>query len=271
MHEIGEALTEPPFAATDFSVRDYYGTMNHNAKAVYQHYFGWWDGVPANYYRLPPEQQSKRYVEFMGGAEAALHKAVGAFQAGDYRWAATVFNDLVFADATNAEARSWLAATYEQIGFQAESGAWRNVYLTAAMELRRYASRDSQGLSPQNLAMLQAVPTALLFDSLAVRFDPARFKHAPAVLQFLFPDRDEAMSVDVTGTVAFPRQGRDPDAAITLELERSALDRLVVGQASLQDLVAKQEVKILDGDEALAEACFGALDRFSRNFNVVTP
>jgi len=227
--------------------------------------------VPANYYRLPPEQQSKRYVEFMGGAEAALRKAVSAFQAGDYRWAATVFNDLVFADPANAEARSWLAATYEQIGFQAESGAWRNVYLTAAMELRRDASRDSQGLSPQNLAMVQAVPTTLLFDSLAVRFDPARFKHPPAVLQFLFPDREEAVSVDITGAVAFPRQGRDPDAALTLELNRSTLDRLVVGQTSLQDLVAKQEVKILDGDKTLAEAYFGALDRFSRSFNVVTP
>ncbi|HMM77432.1 MAG TPA: alkyl sulfatase dimerization domain-containing protein [Gammaproteobacteria bacterium] len=271
MHEIAEDLAEPPFAATDFSVRDYYGTTNHNAKAVYQYYFGWWDGVPANYHRLPPEQQSKRYVEFMGGADVALLKAIGAFEAGDYRWAATVLNDLVFADPENAKARSWLAAAYEQMGFQAESGIWRNIYLTAAMELRRGASRDSQGLSSQNLAMVQALPTALLFDSLAVRFNPARFKHEPIVLQFLFPDRNEAMSVDITDAVAFPRPGRNPKAGTTVRLSRSSLDQIVVGQASLQDLMAKQAVKIVDGDRASIEAYFAALDRFSRDFNIVTP
>ena len=29
-------------------VRGYYGTVNHNAKAVYQRYLGWFDGNPAN-------------------------------------------------------------------------------------------------------------------------------------------------------------------------------------------------------------------------------
>lgn len=271
MHEIAEDLAEPSFAAADFAVRDYYGTMNHNAKAVYQHYFGWWDGVPANYHPLPPEDEAKHYVDSMGGSDAVMRKAINAFEAGNYRWAATVFNDLVFADPENAKAKAWLAASYEQMGFQAESGAWRNYYLTAAMELRRDVPRHSQGASSQNLAFLPAVPTMLLFDSLAVRFDPARFHHAPVVLQFLFPDRNETVNVDITEAVAFPRQGRDPKAAVTVELNRPVLDQLAAGQATLQQLIARQDVKVLDGSDVPLKAFFMALDSFSGNFNVVTP
>ena len=36
-----------------------------------------------------------RYVEFMGGAEAILHKASESMQRGEYRWVAEVLNHLV--------------------------------------------------------------------------------------------------------------------------------------------------------------------------------
>src|SRR5690606_14243316 len=41
MREIAEEIGEPAFMREDFSVRGYYGTLNHNSKAVYQRYFGW--------------------------------------------------------------------------------------------------------------------------------------------------------------------------------------------------------------------------------------
>ena len=52
MVEAAEAVEEPAFQGADFTTRGYYGTLNHNAKAVYQHYFGWWGGVPAEYNRF---------------------------------------------------------------------------------------------------------------------------------------------------------------------------------------------------------------------------
>ena len=36
-----------------------------------------------------------------------------------------------------AEAKALLAAAYDQLGYQAESGPWRDVYLTGALELRQ--------------------------------------------------------------------------------------------------------------------------------------
>ena len=60
---------------TSSSTRDYYGTVNHNAKAVYQRYLGWFDGNPANLHPLPPVEAGRRYVELTGGADEVLRKA----------------------------------------------------------------------------------------------------------------------------------------------------------------------------------------------------
>lgn len=269
MHTIAERLEDPPFAREDFSVRDYYGTLNHNSKAVFQHYFGWWDGVPANYHPLPPVEQATRYVQFMGGPESALNQAIESFEAGEYRWAATVFNHLVFADPRNEAARAWLAASYEQLGFQAESGAWRNYYLTAAHELRHGVPRDIE-ISVGSLEFLRAVPTPDLFDALSVRFDPARYEHEPAELLFLFPDRDEAMTVDITRAVAFPRRGRTARPAATVEMDRSLFDLLLLGEAELPPLLEAGRVQVI-GDGRVVAAFLAALDQFDYWFDVVTP
>ncbi|MEL7113636.1 MAG: alkyl sulfatase dimerization domain-containing protein, partial [Pseudomonadota bacterium] len=178
MIEAAEAVEEPAFQGEDFTTRGYYGTLNHNAKAVYQHYFGWWGGVPADYYRLPHEASATRYVEAMGGTAAVLELGQEAFSSGDYRWAAEVFNHVVFADPDNQEARDWLSATYEQLGFQSESGAWRSYYLTGAAELRRGLPNvgDPRLGNPD---FLKAIPSLDLFDALAARFNPAKMDRDP--------------------------------------------------------------------------------------------
>lgn len=268
LHEIAEQLVEPHFSAKDFGTRGYYGTLNHNSKAVYQNYFGWWDGVPANYHQHPPEAAATRYVELMGGAEEGLRKGITAFESGDYRWAATVFNHLVFADADNRPAQEWLAAAYEQMGFQAESGAWRNYYLTAAMELR-----DGLPETPQTLddpAFLQGVPTAALLDALVARYNPAKLSRDPFTVQFVFPDREEQFHVQVNPAVAFPRSGMAPAATAQLSLDRSDFDRLLMRRVELPELLQGGRAELV-GDGTAIGAFFGALDQFEYWFNVATP
>lgn len=267
-HEIAEALTEPYFAATDFGTRDYYGTLNHNAKAVYQNYFGWWDGVPANYHPHPPEAAATRYVELMGGAEEGLRKGIKAFESGDYRWAATVFNHLVFADAGNRPAQEWLAAAYEQMGFQAESGAWRNYYLTAAMELRD--GLPEIPLTFDDPEFLQGVPTPALLDALVARYNPAKLRREAFVIQFLFPDREEQFHIDINPAVAFPRSGMAPAATAQLTLGRGDFDRLLLRQVELPALLQSGQAQLV-GDGTAIGAFFAALDQFEYWFNVVTP
>jgi len=268
--EIAGQLREPAFMQQEFSTRGYYGTLHHNSKAVYQRYFGWWDGVPANLHALPPEQAGGKYVEFMGGAEAVLAKARQSFAAGDYRWSATVLNHLVFAEPDNAPARDWLAASYEQLGFQAESAIWRNYYLVAARELR-HGLPGAGAVQLGNPEFLRAVPTAMLFDSLSVRFNPGKAGDAAYALNFEFPERNERICVLVGNGVAVPRMGcRVEDAAATVTMNRITLDEVLLGQATFAERVTDGSIRI-SGARASVESHIAALDQFPYWFNVVTP
>ncbi len=269
MVEIAEKLPEPDFASQDFGVRGYYGTLNHNSKAVYQYYFGWWDGVPANYHRLPPADESKKYVEFMGGSEAVLEKSIASFNEGEFRWAATALNHLVFAEPENEQARAWLAAAYEQMGFQAESGAWRNYYLAGAAELRNGVP-DTGEIRTANPELLKAVPTEKLFDAMAVRFNPEKMERDPYTVQFEFPDRNEVISVEVSKSVAFPRPvaAENPNATVTMD--RTTFDLILAGDANFLTQVAQGNASVT-GNPLAARAFMNSLDQFPFWFNVVTP
>src|SRR5205814_4710587 len=101
-------------------------TINHNVKATYVKYLGWFDGNPANLYPLPPADSAKRCLEFMGGADEVIPKARAAYDRGVYRWVAEVVNHVVFAEPDNTAARELQAAALEQLGYQSEAGTWRN-------------------------------------------------------------------------------------------------------------------------------------------------
>ena len=135
--EVAAMLTLPEKLEKVWYTRPYYGTLAHNAKAVYQKYLGWYDANPVNLNPLPPSDTAKKLVEYLGSTDAVLRKARKDFEKGDYQWVAQITKELVFADPSNQKARNLCADALEQLGYQAESGAWRNAYLMGAAELRK--------------------------------------------------------------------------------------------------------------------------------------
>lgn len=267
--EIAEEVGEPSFAKSDFSTRGYYGTYNHNAKAVFQYYFGWWDGVPANYNRHVPTEEAKRYVAAMGGDKKALDVGIKAFDAGDFRWSSTVFNHIVFADPANELAKKWLAASYEQQGFQAEAGTWRNVFLQAAHELRNGVPKPR--LDVAGAGVIRAVPTANLMDALAARFNPAKSERPNTTVQLVFTDRNETVALHVGESVLFPSMGQKLDKpTATMTTTRATFDGLILRTIDIGEAIQSGALKF-DGDPTVIGAMFGALDQAEMTFNIVTP
>ncbi|EBK2343734.1 MBL fold metallo-hydrolase, partial [Salmonella enterica subsp. enterica serovar Enteritidis] len=166
--EIAEDITLPTSLSQEFYNREYYGTVKHNARAVYQGYLGWYDGNPAHLDPLPDPQRATAYVDLAGGSNNVLLKAQKAFDEGNYRWAAELLNHLVSVEPKNIVARELLARSYDQLGYQAESGPWRDVYLTGALELRQGTSNTSVNLAATKDLLLQT-PVSNFFDTLAVR------------------------------------------------------------------------------------------------------
>jgi len=143
--EIAERLQLPSSLANQWANHEYYGTVRHNAKAIYRKYLGWYDDNPANLDPLPPVEAAKKYVAYMGGADTVIRRAREDFRKGEYRFVAEVANQLVFADPTNQEARDLAADAYEQLGYLAESATWRSAYLYGAYELRHGAAKVGRG------------------------------------------------------------------------------------------------------------------------------
>ena len=201
MIELAEMLVLPKSLAYEWYNRGYYGTVNHDSKAVYQRYMGWYDANPATLHALPPVEASRKYVEYMGGARAVLDRAHGAFAAGDYRWVAQVVNHVIFAapessdptppDPVTLEAKLLQADALEQMGYQAESGPWRNVYLMGAHELRHGVSPliTSQ---PLNQDVMTAMTLDQYFDYVGLRFNAPKAQvqdlAQPLTINWIFTD-----------------------------------------------------------------------------------
>ncbi len=270
LHELADVTPEAPGQAANFGARGYYGTVNHDMKAVYQRYFGWWDGNPANFNPLPPEQSAPKYVALAGGADKLLAAGKAAVAAGDYRWAAELLNKLVFAQPDNKAARAALASAYDQMGYQAESGAWRNYYLAAAASLRGTAV-ESQSGNGQSRSFVSAIPTAVFFDALATRFDAAKGSAVKGTFQFVLPDSKEAVAIVVGGGVEVPRYGMtDPAPTATIIMNRATLDDVMLGQAQFPALLQSGAIRI-DGDRAAFLSWFALHPPADPRFNVVVP
>ena len=268
--EIAEEIALPPTLASEWYTRDYYGTLNHNAKAVYQRYLGWFDGNPAHLHPLPPVEAAKRYVDYMGGPLSLLRKARDSYDKGEYRWVAEVVNHLVFADPSNADARHLQADALEQLGYQAESGPWRGFYLTAAMELR-YPRPASPTPRPGSSGQIKTLPADLLLDSLSVRLNGPKAGARRFAFNLSFTDTGESFLLSVENAVlhhAKHKKSDKPDAEVTIT--RVAFAELVLGEKQLDDLVAAKVASVAGDARALADFV-GLLDVFDFWFEIVMP
>lgn len=269
--EIAEQLELPPQLSAQFANRGYYGTLRHNAKAVYQFYFGWYDANPANLDPLPPEALGERYVEAMGGAAAVKSKARAAIAAGDYRWAATLLDNLVFADPDDRETKELLASVYDQLGYQAESGVWRSAYLTGAHELRHGSTVAAPGRK-SGAAILEHIPVDLFFSSMATHLNgPRAAQEEPFSINFTFTDLDENHVLQLENAVLHHRKDApDPSAVATVRLTRPFFLRMVTGDAGIRDMVFSDEIAV-EGSRSALLGFFGLLDKPDGNFPIVTP
>jgi alkyl sulfatase BDS1-like metallo-beta-lactamase superfamily hydrolase len=269
-NEIAELLELPDSLAQEWYVRGYYGTVRHNAKAIYQKYLGWYDSNPAHLDPLPPSEVAKKFVEYFGGFDAALRRAREDYNKGEYRWVAEVANHLVFADPSNQQARQLAADTYEQLGYLSEAATWRNSYLFAAHELRSGMSKVAArgGVAPDALA---ALPLEVFFDLIAVRLDARKASGKRAVLNWIFTDTDQAFVLNLDNSALTHRPGRrTADADATLTLTRKTLNAILLLQRTFPQAVADGSITI-EGDGAKLFELLSLFDSFSPMFEIVEP
>ncbi len=267
--EIAEELEVPDALASEWFNRGYYGTVNHNVKAIYQKYLGWFDANPANLHPHPPVATAERMVRYMGGADAVLAKARADYDAGDYRWVAQVCNHLVFADAANTNARTLQADALEQLGYQTESAVWRDFYLMGANELRN-GTPELKGIRPTATAdTMRAMTPQMVLDLCAMKLNGPRAVNEKIQLEFRFDNGWSTRLVLANGVVHYSAQSsEEPDA--TVVTTGYALGSMANALTSLADEVANGSTTVT-GDRAAFERFLDLLDQFGLFFAIIEP
>jgi alkyl sulfatase BDS1-like metallo-beta-lactamase superfamily hydrolase len=268
--EIAETLRLPASLEAAWHTRGYYGHIRHNVKAIYQKYLGWYDANPANLDPLPPVDSGRKFVEYMGGADAILGRARKDFDNGEFRFVAQALSHLVFAEPDNAAARALLADTFEQLGYLAESATWRNAYLFGAQELRQGLQKSgARSATPRDT--LAALQTEQLWDVLSVRLNGPKADGKHIVLNWHFTDSRENYVLNLENcalTYVAGAQTTTADASLTLA--RSTLDAVIAKQTTFPEALAEGKIQVV-GDSTKLGELMALFDEFPRAFEIVEP
>ena len=262
--EVAAMLTLPEKLEKVWYTRPYYGTLAHNAKAVYQKYLGWYDANPVNLNPLPPSDTAKKLVEYLGSTDAVLRKARKDFEKGDYQWVAQITKELVFADPSNQKARNLCADALEQLGYQAESGAWRNAYLMGAAELRKGnlsgLARTANGLG----SAMKEMTVDMLLDYISILTDANAAQNDDVTLNLIVTDVNKKFYVTRKNGILLSYSGENrPDAQATVTCKRLQLLALMQGQQAGQVQVS--------GDATALKRLLAYASKFEKTFNVIEP
>ena len=268
--EIADQVAFPASLQRALGSRGYYGDIRHNVKAVYQFYMGAYDGNPGTLDPLPPEESSRRYVALMGGAGKAIAAARSAFDAGDYRWAAELLNHVVFADEGNAAARTLLARTYDQLGYQAESSTWRNSYLVGAAELRDGAPK--QGIvAGHMIELLAQTPIERFLDALAASLDGPAAEGKNYRINLVLSDTKESFVLWIENAVLhWHKAAPATNADATLTVTKGLFIRMMAGTAGVQETLLGPDLSV-KGSKVDLLRFFLLIDKAPGTFAIVTP
>jgi alkyl sulfatase BDS1-like metallo-beta-lactamase superfamily hydrolase len=260
--EIAELIKLPPALETAWSARGYYGSVNHNVKAIYQRYMGWFDGNPANLWKHPPAEAAVRYVQTIGGVDAVVAAARRYLDGGDPRFAAELLNQAVFTAPAHNDARALLAEAYRRLGFGSENATWRNFYLTGAAELRGGVLK--QPIVALGSGMTGALTIEQIFDSMAIRLDGPKAWSDRFSIEWVLTDLKEFHRMELrNGVLVHWRNGQDEPADVTLTLTKPQLLGLLAG-AGLEGIG-------MEGDATAMSRLMSHITTPDPNFPIVTP
>ena len=262
INEIANMIELPRDLEGNWYTRQYYGTVSHNAKAVYQKYMGWYDANPIHLAQLAPTESAKKYVEYLGDTQEVLKKAREDFAKGEYQWVAEITNVLVFADPTNQEARALCADALEQLGYAAESGPWRNVYLSGAKELREGTINDDKYWANGSNDTLMAMTPNMIFDFMGIRLDSNKAQDLNFTINFNFTEGKPYLVTVRSGVLLYQEDVTDPDADLTLNISEKQMFAVMSGK--LEGLEMTGNVEVL---KSLLEN----MQTFEHFFNIIEP
>jgi alkyl sulfatase BDS1-like metallo-beta-lactamase superfamily hydrolase len=268
INEIHNVYRAPASLQESWTTRFYHGSQENNSRGVVNKYLGHWDTNPATLIPLSPGDSAPLYVEMMGGADSIMTKGRELHDQGKYLEASEILNKLIYAEPQNQAAKDLLADVYEQIGYQQENPGLRNSFLAGAYELR---SGIPEGASPESAGpdVIRAMTTGLFLEFLGIRMDSTKAEGFEFKINLATPDNGEKYVVELSNATLTNIEGyQADDADLTITINRSDLEQVMMGAKSLQAQIEDGTAKI-DGDVGVLQQLASAMVEFELGFEIL--
>lgn len=265
--EIASMIRLPEDLEKVWYTRQYYGTLKHNVKAIYQKYMGWYDANPIHLDELEPSEYAKKLVEYLGDTGKVLEMAQADYEKGEYQWVAQITNTLVFADPENQDARYLCADALEQLGYQAESGGWRNAYLSAAFELRNGTDQYPEATQLGAGTTAQGMDAQTMLDYMGIIMDTEKLQNRSFTINLKLTDGDDYLLKIHHGVLLYYKDALSDEADLTISTPRVGI--LAITSRNQENI--DQLITVEKGDAALFQTICDSMSAFELYFNIIEP
>ncbi len=268
INEIQNEYKVPESLQNEWYVRSYHGDVKNNSRGVVNRYLGHWDGNPANLIPLSPYESAPLYVEMMGGSASILKKGQELYNKGKYLYTIEILNKLVYGEPGNQDAKDLLADSYEQMGYQQESPSVRNAFLAGAFELRNGVP-EGEIPNTNSPDLVKAMTTGLWLDFLGIRLDSKKAAGMEFTINLITPDNGEKYLVELSNATLSNIEGfQDGNADLTITINRSDLDLVMMGVKTLDEMISSGVAKT-EGDTGIIEKLKSTLVQFDVRFEIL--
>jgi len=256
--ELADAVRLPENLQNDPWLGEYYGTVAHSTRNIYDGYLGWYQADPTELATPGFEEKAALYMEAMGGRDAIIEKARAAIDDGDYGWAMEILTHPIRVDHQDTDARALKAEAMRQWAYLQPNIYWRGLALGGALELedRLDYSRVWNFAAPD---IIKALPPDAIIESVRVKLDPEKAGDMNTTIGFRFTDIDDDNALEIRNGVAVFHESIPDQTDATIVATKTLLDLVLLGETTVADALASGELTI-DGDQSAVGKFFGALD-----------
>ena len=170
-------------------------------------------------------------------------------------------------DPENKEARYLCADALEQLGYQAESGAWRNAYLVAAFELRNGTGQYPKAAQLGVGTTAQGMDAQTMLDYMGIIMDTEKLQNRSFTINLKLTDGDDYLLKIHHGVLLYYKDALSDEADLTISTPRIGILAITSGnQENIDKLITVEK-----GDKALFQAFCDSMAAFDLYFNIIEP
>ncbi|TCK68989.1 alkyl sulfatase BDS1-like metallo-beta-lactamase superfamily hydrolase [Winogradskyella wandonensis] len=238
--ELVGLVSLPEHLKKDPWLQEFYGSVEHVVRNVYNGYLGWYSGDATELATPSFKRKANLYISAMGGRDNVLNIANKAYEAKDYGWAMEVTTHLVRSNPEDQEARDLKGKAMQAWGYDQANIYYRNFALSGAKELD--GTLDKSGAFDfANPVIIQQFGIGTILENLRVKIDASKAVNADFKIGFNITDRNEKYGFHVrNGIAAFYRYIPD-NSDLVIDIPSHVVYDFVLGKGRVKDAISKGE------------------------------